>query len=285
MVGADPGGMAVPDAQLPAPRRRRLLGRRVVPGAGEAMDALTTGIGIATALRDGLTAPAASGAARRLRALLDADAVGLVDLDGARTWAGREVVDDALVDEVLRTDRRAARGDVAALPLRVRDEPAGVLVVAGPVPDGAARKAAAFVSDALHRGRLESSADAAEQAELRALRAEISPHFVYNALTTIASFVRSDPDPRPRAAARLRPLHPAQPRPPRRVHDAGGRVPRRRGLSGARPRGPGRAVAGAGAHRPGGAPGRDPVPRACSPWWRTPCSTASSGRRAAGRCR
>src|SRR6186997_2455962 len=70
MVGADPGGMAVPDAQLPAPRRRRLLGRRVVPGAGEAMDALTTGIGIATALRDGLTAPAASGAARRLRALL-----------------------------------------------------------------------------------------------------------------------------------------------------------------------------------------------------------------------
>jgi two-component system LytT family sensor kinase len=40
---------------------------------------------------------------------------------------------------------------------------------------------------------LEASADAAEQAELRALRAEIPPHFVYNALTTIASFVRSDP--------------------------------------------------------------------------------------------
>ena len=57
MVGADPGGMAVPDAQLPAPRRRRLLGRRATPGAGEAMDALTTGIEIATALRDGLTAP------------------------------------------------------------------------------------------------------------------------------------------------------------------------------------------------------------------------------------
>ena len=132
-----------PDAQLPAPRRRRLLGRRATPGAGEALDALATGVEIATALRDGLTAPAASGAARRLRALLDADAVGLVDLDGARTWAGREVTDDTLVDEVLRTDRRAARGDVAALPLRVRDEPAGVLVVAGPVPDGAARKAAA----------------------------------------------------------------------------------------------------------------------------------------------
>jgi hypothetical protein len=31
------------------------------------------------------------------------------------------------------------------------------------------------------------------QAETRALRAQISPHFVYNALTTIASYVRTDP--------------------------------------------------------------------------------------------
>ena len=191
MVGADPGGAAAPDA--PAHRRRLfgLLGQKAVAG-GEAMDALAVGVEIAGALRDGLTAPTASGAARRLRTLLDADAVGLVDLDGERTWAGRGVADDALVDDVLRTGRRVARGHVTALPLQVRDEPAGVLVIVGAVPDAAARKAAAFVSDALHRGRLESSAEAAEQAELRALRAEISPHFVYNALTTIASFVRSD---------------------------------------------------------------------------------------------
>jgi two-component system LytT family sensor kinase len=32
------------------------------------------------------------------------------------------------------------------------------------------------------------------QAELRFLRAQISPHFIYNALTAIESFVRSDPD-------------------------------------------------------------------------------------------
>jgi two-component system LytT family sensor kinase len=158
------------------------------------MDALAVGIEIATALRDGLAAPAAAGATRRLRGLLDADVVGLIGLDGARTWSGHEVAADALVDDVLRTDRRAAHGDVTALPLRVRDEPAGVLVIAGAVPDAAVRKAAEFVSDALHRGRLESSADAAEQAELRALRAEISPHFVYNSLTAIASFVRSDPE-------------------------------------------------------------------------------------------
>ena len=32
------------------------------------------------------------------------------------------------------------------------------------------------------------------EAELRALRAQISPHFVYNSLTAIASFVRTDPE-------------------------------------------------------------------------------------------
>lgn len=32
------------------------------------------------------------------------------------------------------------------------------------------------------------------EAELRALRAQISPHFIYNSLGAIASFVRTDPD-------------------------------------------------------------------------------------------
>jgi two-component system LytT family sensor kinase len=32
------------------------------------------------------------------------------------------------------------------------------------------------------------------QAEVRALRAQISPHFIFNAMTAIASFVRSDPE-------------------------------------------------------------------------------------------
>lgn len=32
------------------------------------------------------------------------------------------------------------------------------------------------------------------EAELRALRAQISPHFIYNGLAAIASFVRTDPD-------------------------------------------------------------------------------------------
>ena len=35
---------------------------------------------------------------------------------------------------------------------------------------------------------------AAIRAEVRALRAQISPHFIYNSLGAIASFVRPDPD-------------------------------------------------------------------------------------------
>jgi two-component system, LytTR family, sensor kinase len=191
MVGADPRG-AAPDA---APRRRWTLGRSRRLAPTNPMDVLSTGVEIAAGLRDGLAAPAAVTAARRLRDLLGADAVGLADLAGGRAWVGPAdaAAVDALVADVLRTARRGAQDGVQALPLRVRDEPAGVLVVAGPVPAAAARQAAAWVADALRRGRLEASAEAAEQAELRALRAEISPHFVYNALTTIASFVRSDP--------------------------------------------------------------------------------------------
>jgi two-component system LytT family sensor kinase len=50
------------------------------------------------------------------------------------------------------------------------------------------------VSGQLELAELDSSRRRALEAEMRALRAQISPHFVYNALTTIASFVRTDPN-------------------------------------------------------------------------------------------
>jgi two-component system LytT family sensor kinase len=96
---------------------------------------------------------------------------------------------------VLGTEAKASRPGVTAVPLYVHDELAGVLVVhiQRHTSRRAIREVAAWVTEALQRGRLEASADVAAQAELRALRAEISPHFIYNALTVIASFVRSDP--------------------------------------------------------------------------------------------
>ena len=169
--------------------------RRAARRAPDAMAALAAGRRIAADLRGGLVGPGVVAAARGLRELLDVAAVGLAGLDGAVAWAG-PVPSGApeLVDRVRASDSRAARDGVVALPVRARDGLAGVLVIDGALSGATAREAATWVGEALDRARLEASAEVAEEAELRALRAEISPHFVYNSLTAIASFVESDPE-------------------------------------------------------------------------------------------
>jgi two-component system, LytTR family, sensor kinase len=182
---------------VPAPERARRRWRRAPRGqaGAEAMASLAAGRRFAAQLRGG---PGGTGAAvRGLRRLLAAEAVAFGGLHGELVWAGRPVDEPCarrLAGTVLATDTKAAADGVVALPVHVREELGGVLVVAGPVAPAAAREAALWVGEALERARLEESAAVAEQAELRALRAEISPHFVYNSLTTIASFVKSDPE-------------------------------------------------------------------------------------------
>jgi len=164
---------------------------------GDTMAVLAAGRRVGADLRAGLDGPGVPAATRGLHRLLGADAVGLGGLREGPVWSGRPPDPDLvgrLVEHVLRTDSRAARGHLVALPVHARDELVGVLVVQGDVAASAVREAAEWVGEALDRARLERSADVAEQAELRALRAEISPHFVYNSLTVIASFVRSDPE-------------------------------------------------------------------------------------------
>jgi two-component system LytT family sensor kinase len=58
----------------------------------------------------------------------------------------------------------------------------------------ATTEVARWVSTQLELAELESSRTRLVEAEVRALRAQISPHFVYNSLTAIASFVRTDPE-------------------------------------------------------------------------------------------
>jgi two-component system, LytTR family, sensor kinase len=177
----------------PAAPPRRWLPRR--PRGGAAADLLGGARRVAGALRDGLGGPGDAAAARALRRLLGADAVGLGGLHGEVSWSGR-VPETAgrLVERVLARDARAAGPGLLALPVHARHELAGVLVVAGAVAPSAVREAALWVGEAVERALLEAGADAAQEAELRALRAEISPHFVYNSLTAIASFVGSDPE-------------------------------------------------------------------------------------------
>jgi two-component system LytT family sensor kinase len=163
-----------------------------------AMSVLSMARHIAGDLKDGLSGSGVRSAARGVRRLLGVDFVGLADLSGAVVWAPADppfyADANALVEKVLHSESREGRSPLVAVPLHVHHELAGVLVVAGATRRAAVREASMWIVEALERGRLEASAEQAAQAELRALRAEISPHFVYNALTVIAALVSSEPD-------------------------------------------------------------------------------------------
>ena len=176
--------------------RAPLAWRRGVRRGADAMATLAAGRRIKHDLRGGLAGAGVASAVGGLRALLDVDAVGLAGLDGPPVWSGPAVAERRRAGRARARARRPCR-------TRRRRRPAGARARrarrrAGhrrrAWRAGAAREAAAWVGEALERARLEASAEVAEQAELRALRAEISPHFVYNSLTTIASFVESDPE-------------------------------------------------------------------------------------------
>ena len=75
--------------------------------------------------------------------------------------------------------------------------PVGAIVAfAAPVRAGLVRatgEVADWVAAQVELGELDASRAALAEAEVRALRAQISPHFIYNSLNAIASFINTDP--------------------------------------------------------------------------------------------
>lgn len=157
--------------------------------------------------RAGLHADSAERAARPLRRLLGAEALAITDrervLASDGPMGGTAAVELA-VGEVVGTGRARlvppdpVRPAGVVVPVSVAGVPVGTLAVFGPESSAgtirAAGEVAAWVATQIELGELDQSQARATSAELRALRAQISPHFVYNALTAIASYVRTDPE-------------------------------------------------------------------------------------------
>ncbi|VFA96763.1 histidine kinase [Nocardia cyriacigeorgica] len=196
--------------------------RRVVttPAERAVHTALHTASLAARPLRRGLDQKSAAEAAPHLRALTGAEGLGVADAEGALlAWDGPHA---DLAEQFTEAARRAVTGErpvlvggpvgqsrarandhagrtLIAQPLII--EGTGVVgalgVVAtgtpGPGTLGAVAEVARYACGQLELAELDASRARLDRAEVRALRAQISPHFIYNALNTIASFVRTDP--------------------------------------------------------------------------------------------
>ncbi len=170
----------------------------------------------APALREGLTSASVERSIKHLRALLGAPALAVTDLESALGWDGagqhhaaqtpalaREAVERGSTRIVDRADLRCdepgcpVRSAIVSL-LIVEDRIVGTLQVFAPHHTAgmarAADEVAGWVGGQLALAELDASRARLMEAEVRALRAQISPHFVYNSLNAIASFVRTDPD-------------------------------------------------------------------------------------------
>jgi two-component system LytT family sensor kinase len=167
-------------------------------------------------LRDGLTPATAVKAAPSLSHLLGTPTVAIANQAGLLACHGSDQHAEALARQlrgVLASGRSQLLsvsdldcghgGDClmrtgVAVPIAVDGAVIGALAALGPSADATLMRTAAevarFVSTHLALAELDASRTRTVQAQLNFLRAQISPHFVYNALTAIESFVRSDPE-------------------------------------------------------------------------------------------
>ncbi|MDS1271631.1 histidine kinase [Lipingzhangella sp. LS1_29] len=148
-------------------------------------------------LQDGLHGRQAAGAARRLCRILALDALVLADLDGPVAQHGTLPADadvPALLARVYGHGRTVRQPPLCAVPLLVADELAGCLVACGDVSATELESAAGLVAESLDHAALRRTRDRIAAADLRTLRAQISPHFVHNALAAIAALIHTDPD-------------------------------------------------------------------------------------------
>ncbi|WP_084960367.1 histidine kinase [Thermoactinospora rubra] len=195
---------------------RVLRGRREL-GAGPAeratFETLHTASLAAPPLRAGLTQEGAQKASRHLRELLDSPALAISDGERLLVYEGlgehhaadafshaKETLNTGRI-QVLTLDCELLECPIrhaVVVPLTTEDRVVGALAAYSPHASAglvrAAEEVARWVDSQLELAELDRSRHLLMEAEVKALRAQISPHFIYNSLTTIASFVRTDPE-------------------------------------------------------------------------------------------
>ena len=165
-------------------------------------------------LRTGLNPAGATKASRQLRGLLGCDALAITDVSGVLAWDGAaEELKPRLMDlaaDVLASGRTQVidAGELPALgvgrvasaviaPIRAGSRVVGVVAAFAPSAGAGLVRATGEVADwvaaQVELAELDASRTLLMEAEVRALRAQISPHFIYNSLNAIASFINTDP--------------------------------------------------------------------------------------------
>ncbi|WP_425863347.1 sensor histidine kinase [Arthrobacter sp. TWP1-1] len=175
-------------------------------------------------LRNGLEPAGALKASRQLRTLLNCAAFAMTDDARLLAWDGSGTAakqpESAAVMGLAARALSNGRTQVATLdaplrealglplhdsdlkaavisPLKVDSRAVGAVIILSKSPTAglvrATNEVAAWVSAQLEIAELSSSRTLLAEAEVRALRAQISPHFIYNSLNAIASFINTDP--------------------------------------------------------------------------------------------
>jgi len=170
-------------------------------------------------LRQGLDTETAQAAAPHLRAVVGSAALAIADRDVLLAYDGAGSDHHRCGDAAtpLFASPHADRvhvdpswpcgeatcplGVAVAAPLHAGDRHVGTLVALhradrrlSPEDTQVVQDAAMLVGAQLALAELDAQGARLAEAELRALRAQISPHFIYNALAAIASQIHADPD-------------------------------------------------------------------------------------------
>ncbi len=179
-----------------------------------------------------------------------------------------------------RADRRAAARSIGSIVLFSRGR-------RSPSPTATARSPASsaqLVSTEVLLGELDLHARATASAELAAVQAQIEPHFLFNALNTIAAFCRTQPEEARRLVLSFADYCRWSLRRPAAFVDLRDELRPRRGLPRARARALRRPARGRRARRALGRARPWCRRSSCSRWSRTPSSTARPTGRCASSC-